>query len=261
MIKINISKKVKEIMVNLHQNANRLFAALILMIVTGCVHNKDSCFEAFGGSILWNRYLTVKFDNKFKQLKQVGSTKCTRNENFLSFSVGTYVSDERIKLEDGNSAVIHLSLTSFTNKLKSDQIGDVVSSFSRRSFLEVNSLVDQNNTRFSRVYSKIGPLTEDKDKVCRIVTTSVKDYKAKNIPPSEQYLLQNDIHKTCFFKTYNQVVAVSASYRIKPNLERVFWPHDAIENLNLMLLNALMNDGKPLGNLIKVEEGEINNLK
>lgn len=261
MIKVNLLKMAEEIVVNFNHATIRLFVAIILILATGCVHDGNSCFEAFGGSILWNKYLTVKFDNKFKQLKQSGSTSCTRNENFLSFSVGIDVLDEKVKREDGNSKIIYLILTSFTNKLNSNQIVDVVSSFSKKTFLEVSSLVGQDNSRFSGVYSKIGPLTEDKDKVCRIVVTSVKDFKAKNVQLGEKFLLQNDIHKTCFFKSYNQVVSVSVSYRIKPDLEMVFWPHDAIENLNLMLLNILMNNGKPLENLIKVNEVEINNLK
>lgn len=260
MIKINFENKMKEMITHiLRQKINtKLFMTIILLILTGCVNKKQSCFEQFGGSIIWNRYLTIKFDNKFKQIIP---SSCTNNENFSLSSVNIGILDERIKREDGNTAIMQFNLISFVKKLNSNEINDAVNYFSRKSFLEVDSLNDKNNSRFLRVYSKIGLLTNDKYKACKIVTTSVKDQKAKNMPLGEKYLLQNDIHKICFFKNYNQIVIASISYRIKPDLERFFWPHDATENLNKISLNILMNDGKPLANFMKIEEKEINNLQ
>jgi hypothetical protein len=260
MIKINFTNKMKEIITNIiRQKINtKLVMTLILVILTGCIHKKESCFEAFGGSIIWNRYLTIKFDNKFKQIIP---SSCINNENFSLFSVNIGILDERIKREDGNTAIMQFSIIPFVKKLDSNQINNAVNYFSRNSFLEVDSINDKNNSRFLRVYSKIGLLTNDKYKVCRIVTTSVKDQKAKNIPLVEKYLLQNDIHKICFLKNYNQILVSSISYRIKPDLERFFWPHDAIDNLNKISLNILMNDGKPLATFMKIEEKEINNIK
>lgn len=235
----------------------RMVISIILIInIAGCSHNKNNCFEAFGGSILWNKYLTIKFDDKFKQNRP---PSCTKNEKFASFLVGFRVFDERLKLEEGNSAVMQFNLVSFADKLITDQIDDVVNSFSKKQLSEVQN-IGKDNTRFSRVYSKIGHITKDKDKICRIVVTSVKDFKAKNMPPDHQYLLQNDIYKTCFLKNYDQVIVLSVSYRVTPDLAKVFWPQDAIENLNLESLNVIMNNGKSLGHIIRTETQEIYNL-
>lgn len=254
--KINVINKIMNLkrLVN-----NRLFAICIVMIIaTGCAHDKrSSCFEAFGGSILWNKYFTFKFDDNFKQN---GSPKCTRNENFALFSLGIGILDEKIKYQDGNSAVMLFSLNSFAEKLSAEQINYAVNSPSKKYLSEVKNL-DKNDPRFSYIDSKIGHLVEDKDKICRVFMTSVKDRKARNIPSNQQYVIQNDLYKTCFLKNYNQVVTLTSSYRIIPSLEKIFWQQDVIDKLNLVSLNIIMNDGRPLASIFNIKQQEIFNLK
>ena len=235
-----------------------LILFISIITITGCTHNnQNDCFESFGGHIVWNKNFSIKFDNKFKKARY---PTCTKNKNLISFLLGISVNDKAIKREEGNSSVIEFNLTSFEEKLNSNQVNNTVNSFSNKYFLEVKSL-SKNNARFSQRYSKTSGLIRQKGTVCRNVMTSVKDYKASNTPANQDYLLQNDFYKTCFLEDYNQIVVLSISYRITPDLEKRFWPQDFINKLNLFSQNVVMNDGKSLANLIKVNKKEILNLK
>ena len=242
---------------NLQKVLTKIYLIFILTIISGCTHKRESCFKAFGGSILWNKYLTIKFDNRFKQIIH---PSCIKDGDLSLFSIGFGISDKEIKRDEGNTALIHFTLIPFTQKQDSQEIDDMINYLAKKYLSEAKDM-GKDNSRFSYIYSKTGPITKDKDKICKIVVASIKDNEAENIPLGEKYLLQNDIFKTCFLKKYNQIITFATSYRITPGLEKNFWLNNAVENLNLASLNIIMNDGKSLAQITKNTQQEIIDLK
>jgi hypothetical protein len=230
---------------------------LIFAIIAGCQHKQSYCFEAFGNSILWNKLATVKFDNNFSQNN---SPICLSNNNFSSTSFAVNILDSSIKWNEGNSVVINTTLTSFSKKLSPDEINDSIDHFSNKFLSEANN-ANKNNKRFTLKHSKLSKFYNDKVKKCKTVTLSAKDYGAANLPPDQEYLLQNDVYKTCFLKNYNQVITLAISYRITQDKENTLWPEDPAYRINLMTKNIILNDGVSVYELIKFNDKEITNLK
>jgi hypothetical protein len=182
------------------------------------------------------------------------------NNNFSSTSFAVNILDDSIKWSEGNSAVINTTLTSFSKKLSPDEINDSVNHFSNKYLSEVNTSY-KNNERFSLNHSKLSKFYNDEMTKCKTVISSAKDYEAPNLPSDQEYLLQNNIYKTCFLKKHNQVITLAISYRTTPDKENTLWPQDAIYRINLMTKNIILNDGMLVYDLIKFNNKEITNLK
>lgn len=229
----------------------------LIILINACTPTKNRCFDTFGSHIYWNPYFAVKFDNKFKGSKPMFCEKYGDGNSL--FTVTARILDEKIRVIDGNTAGIMFSTINFVDTRNNEKINALIDMFSKEFIFKVNNI---NNNRFEKIYAKNSKtvFSNNNSVLCRIVATSVKDYKATNIPKNKDYLIQNDIYKICFLKDYNQFMILTISYRIVPELEKMFWIDDVVKNLNHFSLNIIMKDGKRLYDVIAINKSEIVNL-
>ena len=230
----------------------------MFIFLMGCTNiHKEKCFKNFGSHIFWNQYFTFKFDNKFKQRT---SLSCFMDEiGNKQFFINAVIIDENIKIKDGNSAGIMLSITNFENILNKNEIMDIISIITNKNINEYEN-IEKNNNRFQKRYFKITDVFDSNNSTCRIMVGSIKDYEAINKPKNEEFLLQNDIYTICYLNDYNQLVYLGMSYRMIPQLEKSLWLQDAINNLSLFYHNISTKDGKKMSDILKIEENEIKKL-
>lgn len=205
-----------------------------LLFLTSCtsllerveMNNRNlSCIKKEGE----NRYSAfgIEFKKKSNDISLVPSMSyCSKSAGIPAFT-GMFetniISRTGGNYKMGNTAFFQLTILNIENvdkKYKTNQeLNKFINAAIDKRILEMKN---NNDPRYANMISESGKLTRSKMARCRDLFQSVQDYKARNLPKSEKYLVMNGVYKSCVISKSEVFVDISLSVRANENDIKTF---------------------------------------
>lgn len=145
----------------------------------------------------------------------------------------------------GNSAFFQLTILDFKDiekKYKTNQeLKKLVKASINKRVLEMKN---KDDSRYSNTVNKLGEFNYGKAIICQGLFQSVQDYKAANLPKSEDYLVMNNLYKSCTIPQSEIFIDMSISVRANKNDIKTFdirYLKQHISNIEASLLDKKLN--------------------
>lgn len=177
------------------------------------------------------------------------NSQCYNEKDFKTFSATFGIDNKTYDAKEGNTIISQTFLVLPSKKITISEAKDFINLVEKKLVNDVNLM--KRNTRFSPISQSASNFIDSKEKICKIFTGSVKDYKAANAPAKLNYLVQTDLYKVCYMKNYNLILDFAISYRVTPEIFQELRSDEMMKPLYDVANQFSFNNKELFGDVLK----------
>ena len=182
---------------------------ILFLFLNSCAHLLEkgddftqdlSCIKKEGE----NRYSAfgIEFNKKSDVIYIMEDDSYCLEHMGVNFFIGMFkvniLDKTKDNYENGNSTFLQLTISDFKNLEKEHKTNQELKNLVQASINKrIIEMENNNDPRFSNIKNKLEELVHGKTAICQELFQSGQDSKAANLPKSEEYLVMNNLYKSC----------------------------------------------------------------